>query len=165
MVLFGDSIHNFADGLAISAAFSQDPITGITTTIAVACHELPHELGLSDFDILSRWFVRSCLGDYAVLLQSGFSHSRALLWNFLSATTAILGYFVGWWVSNTEHARQWIYAATIGMFLYIALVDLVRRHIFPTRKKIQGDFSHFLWFLVADIVIRWKIQIETFHCR
>lgn len=64
-------------------------------------------------------------GDYAVLLQSGFSHSRALLWNFLSATTAILGYFVGWWVSNTEHARQWIYAATIGMFLYIALVDLV----------------------------------------
>lgn len=108
MVLFGDSIHNFADGLAISAAFSQDPITGITTTIAVACHELPHELG-----------------DYAVLLQSGFSHSRALLWNFLSATTAILGYFVGWWVSNTEHARQWIYAATIGMFLYIALVDLL----------------------------------------
>ncbi len=66
-----------------------------------------------------------CVGDYAVLLQSGFSHSRALLWNFLSATTAIIGFFVGSFMSDTENARHWIFAATIGMFLYIALVDLV----------------------------------------
>jgi zinc and cadmium transporter len=65
------------------------------------------------------------IGDYAVLLQSGFSHCRALLWNFLSATTAIIGFFVGSVMSNNENARQWIFAATIGMFLYIALVDLV----------------------------------------
>jgi hypothetical protein len=67
----------------------------------------------------------SFLGDYAVLLQSGFSHSRALLWNFLSATTAIIGFLIGSYTSNSEEARQWIFAATIGMFLYIALVDLV----------------------------------------
>jgi hypothetical protein len=70
--------------------------------------------------------VTVSLGDYAILLQSGFSHSRALLWNFLSATTAILGFLVGYYMSDVESTRQWIFAATIGMFLYIALVDLVR---------------------------------------
>ncbi|CAF1169072.1 unnamed protein product [Adineta ricciae] len=108
MVLFGDAIHNFADGLAIGAAFSQNEMLGLTTAIAVACHELPHELG-----------------DYAVLLKSGFSHCRALLWNFLSATTAIIGFFMSSWLSVDENTRQWIFAATIGMFLYIALVDLL----------------------------------------
>lgn len=124
MVLFGDSIHNFADGLAIGAAFNEDLILGITTTIAVACHELPHELGkwLRNLRIFRICFYT---GDYAVLLQSGFSHSRALLWNFLSATTAIIGFFIGSFMSDNEDTRQWIFAATIGMFLYIALADLV----------------------------------------
>ncbi len=65
------------------------------------------------------------VGDYAVLIRSGFSHRRALFWNFISATTAFLGFFVGAAVSTNENARQWIFTVTIGMFLYIALVDLV----------------------------------------
>ena len=65
------------------------------------------------------------LGDYAVLIKSGFSHCRALFWNSLSAATAFIGFFVGAAVSTDENARQWIFAITIGMFLYIALVDIV----------------------------------------
>ena len=59
------------------------------------------------------------------MIQSGFSHYRALLWNFLSATTAIIGFFIGAALSSNAHIRQWIFAVTIGMFLYIALVDLL----------------------------------------
>ncbi|CAF3595987.1 unnamed protein product [Rotaria sordida] len=135
IVLFGDSIHNFADGLAIGAAFSEDLMLGITTTIAVACHELPHELG-----------------DYAVLLQSGFSHSRALLWNFLSATTAIIGFFIGSIMSNNENVRQWIFAATIGMFLYIALADLL-----PT--LLADEEIKFKHFLVVNIGFLFGITV------
>lgn len=120
MVLIGDGIHNFADGLAIGAAFSQDLVLGMTTTLAVAFHELPHELG-----------------DYAVLIQSGFSHYRAILWNFLSATTAVIGFFIGVALSSDEKIRQWIFAVTVGMFLYISLVDLL-----PT--------------LLADGQVEWK---------
>ncbi|CAF0781891.1 unnamed protein product [Adineta steineri] len=127
MVLFGDGIHNFADGLVIAAAFSQNVKLGVVTTIAVACHELPHELG-----------------DYAILLQSGFSHCRALLWNFLSGTTAFIGFFIGSFMSDSENIRQWIFAATIGMFLYIALVDLL-----PTLLA-DGEFE-FKRFLVVNI--------------
>ncbi|CAF1181474.1 unnamed protein product [Adineta ricciae] len=108
MIIIGDGIHNFADGLAMGAAFSEDLLLGLTTTIAIGCHELPHEFG-----------------DYAVLIQSGFSHCKALMWNFISATTAFIGFFVGAAVSTNESARQWIFAVTIGMFLYIALVDLL----------------------------------------
>jgi zinc transporter ZupT len=67
----------------------------------------------------------SSIGDYAVLIQSGFTHVRAVLWNFLSATTAFVGFFIGVAVSEDKSARQWIFAVTTGMFIYIALVGLV----------------------------------------
>ncbi len=60
-----------------------------------------------------------------MLIRCGFSHRQALLWNFLSALTAFVGFFIGAAVSTNESARQWIFAVTIGMFLYIALANLV----------------------------------------
>ncbi|CAF0902775.1 unnamed protein product [Adineta steineri] len=148
MVLIGDGIHNFADGLAIGAAFSQDLILGMTTTLAIAFHELPHELG-----------------DYAVLIQSGFTHYRAVLWNFLSATTAIIGFFIGAALSSNDDVRQWIFAVTIGMFLYIALVDLLptlladgqvefKRFIVVNIGFLLGIVIMFLLALFEDSIIR-----------
>ncbi|CAF2862346.1 unnamed protein product [Rotaria sp. Silwood2] len=148
MVLIGDGIHNFADGLAMGAAFSQDLLLGVTTTFAIALHELPHEFG-----------------DYAILIQSGFSHSRAILWNFLSAMTAFIGFFVGITLSSNDHIRQWIFAVTIGMFIYIALVDLLpallshnqtdlKRFILVNIGILVGIAIMFILALFEDTLIR-----------
>ena len=66
MVIFGDGIHNMADGMAIGAAFGESYISGISTSIAVLCHELPHEIG-----------------DFAMLLKAGMSVKQAIVYNLL----------------------------------------------------------------------------------
>ncbi|XP_077295747.1 zinc/iron regulated transporter-related protein 71B [Arctopsyche grandis] len=109
MVILGDALHNVTDGLAIGAAFSSDPVTGFATALAVFCHELPHELG-----------------DFAVLLRSGMSMKKAICFNVLSSILSFVGTAAGLWLAEDhESSSQWIYAATAGTFLYIALADLV----------------------------------------
>ncbi|CAG2218925.1 Zinc transporter ZIP10,Zinc transporter ZIP6,Zinc transporter foi,Zinc transporter ZIP12,Zinc transporter ZIP14 [Mytilus edulis] len=103
MVIVGDAIHNFADGLAIGAAFSKDITVGLSTSIAVFCHELPHELG-----------------DFAALVSSGLSIKRAMVLNFISSLTAFLGLYIGILASSNDVARSWIFSAGAGMFIYVA---------------------------------------------
>ncbi|EMR11609.1 hypothetical protein PNEG_00050 [Pneumocystis murina B123] len=73
-----DFFHNFTDGLALSTSFYVSPITGMTTTMAIFFHEIPHELG-----------------DFAVILHSGFTKYKALSCQFITATGAFLGTFIG----------------------------------------------------------------------
>ncbi|XP_048348060.1 zinc transporter ZIP5 [Sphaerodactylus townsendi] len=129
MVILGDGIHNFTDGLAIGAAFSDGISSGLSTTVAVFCHELPHELG-----------------DCAVLLQAGIPLRRVLLFNLLSAFLAYCGTVVGTIVSkSTSEVTSWIFAITAGIFLYVALVDMLPEMLQrrSTRCKI-GSFTHFV---------------------
>lgn len=109
MVVIGDGLHNITDGLAIGAAFAFDPITGMATALAVLCHELPHELG-----------------DFALLLKTGVSIRRALILNVISSVLSLIGMAFGLFIAGIHTSMvRWIYAATAGTFLYIAMADLI----------------------------------------
>lgn len=120
MVILGDGLHNITDGMAIGAAFALDPVTGMATALAVLCHELPHELG-----------------DFALLLQTGVSIRKALVFNIMSSVLSVMGMVLGLAIAgvNTTMVR-WIYAGTAGTFLYIGLADLVPE---MRRDPISGD--------------------------
>ncbi|XP_058806546.1 zinc transporter foi isoform X2 [Phymastichus coffea] len=108
MVVMGDGLHNFTDGMAIGAAFSANIAGGFSTTIAVFCHELPHELG-----------------DFAVLLKAGMSAKQAIFYNLLSSILCLFGMVFGVLLGATPAASSWMFAAAAGMFIYIALVDMI----------------------------------------
>lgn len=109
MVILGDGLHNFTDGMAIGAAFSNNIAGGFSTTVAVFCHELPHELG-----------------DFAVLLKAGMSARKAIYYNILSSILSFIGMSVGIMIGETPETTQWVFAVAAGLFIYIALVDMVR---------------------------------------
>lgn len=109
LVVVGDGLHNFIDGLALAAAFSTSPALGFTTMLAIAAHEVPQELA-----------------DFSVLTANGFSKRKALLWNLLSGLTAVAGALAGLFFLEFFEGLHWIILAfSGGMFLYIACSDLI----------------------------------------
>lgn len=68
-------------------------------------------------------------GNYAVLVKSGFNHCQALLFNLASALTCLIGFYLGASVSTNPMVSKWIFTVTAGMFLYLSLVDLVRKEL------------------------------------
>ncbi|XP_073984020.1 zinc transporter foi-like isoform X2 [Rhodnius prolixus] len=108
MVIMGDGIHNFTDGLAIGAAFAANIGGGISTAVAVFCHELPHEIG-----------------DFAVLLKAGMSARQAVFYNLLSSLLCFIGMALGVVLGHNGDVKMWLFSGAAGMFLYIALVDMI----------------------------------------
>lgn len=104
MVVMGDGLHNFCDGLAIGSAFAVGIPKGISTAIAVLCHELPHELG-----------------DFAMLLKAGMNAKKALLYNGISSGLCFLGMLFGVAFGNIASASSWIFSGVTGIFLFVAL--------------------------------------------
>lgn len=106
MIITGDGLHNFFDGIAIGVSYGGSLAVGISTSIAILCHELPHEIG-----------------DFAVLIKSGMTIRRAVLYNTLSSILCLLGATLGVFIGKIDVG--WVSALIAGMFLYISLVDMV----------------------------------------
>lgn len=109
LILIGDGFHNLVDGVLIAAAFLTDVHIGIVTAVAVITHEIPQELG-----------------DFAILLASGYSRGRALLYNVLSGLTMVLGGVVAFFsLSFAMTAIPYVLAIAAASFIYIAVADLI----------------------------------------
>lgn len=131
MVLVADGIHNLVDGAIIAASFLVSPIVGFTTAIAVFLHEIPQEIA-----------------DYALLVHSGLSRTKALLYNFASGLIAFIGAGIVLLLHDSfETFGALIVAFTAGAFIYIAATDLIPElHKSNDRKK---RFLELVSFLVG----------------
>ena len=109
LIILGDSIHNFVDGVLIAAAFLTDVKLGIVTSLAVAAHEIPQEVG-----------------DFAILLQSGYSKGKALFYNILASLTTVLGGVLAYYSLEDLHdSLPFFLALAASSFIYIAVADLI----------------------------------------
>jgi len=109
MILVGDTFHNFVDGIIIAAAFITDTHLGIVTSLAIIAHEIPQEVG-----------------DFAILLHSGYARRRALIMNLVSSFAAVAGGVLGYFTLSTM--QSWIptmLALAAASLLYVSVADLI----------------------------------------
>ena len=133
LILVADTLHNFLGGIAVASAFIVDTRLGITTWLVMAAHEVPQELG-----------------DFGILVHSGWSVKKALAYNFLSGLSFLLGGLVTYSLSARVNVALWV-PFTAGNFLYVACADLlpeVSRH-----EKGLRNVVHFAAFLVGLLLV------------
>ncbi|MCG2585398.1 ZIP family metal transporter [Massilia sp. TS11] len=109
MILVGDGLHNFTDGILIAAAFLAEPRLGLVTGLAMIAHEIPQEIG-----------------DFIVLLNAGFSRMRAYVFNLLCSLMGVAGGVLGYYtLDKASHLIPYVLVFASSGFLYIAVSDLM----------------------------------------
>jgi zinc and cadmium transporter len=142
LILIGDGLHNLIGGLSVAAAFVMDIRLGIAAWLAAAAHEVPQEMG-----------------DFAVLLHSGWNKWKALVLNVISASTFLAGGLIAYAVSS--RIEIWFlvpYAA--GNFIYIGASDLVPE--VNKQRDLRGSTIHFLSF-ASGIGLMWVVKLFFGH--
>ncbi len=132
-ILIGDGLHNLVDGMAIAASFILDVNIGIMATLAIALHEIPQEIG-----------------DFSLLLKSGFTKLKALFWNFVSALLAMAGGIITYFYAQSQTHHLFLTAIAAGSFLYIAMSDIMP-HLHDRRNKYYKE--QVIWFIIGLILI------------
>ena len=109
LIVVGDTIHNFVDGVLIAAAFLQSIELGVVTAVAIIAHEIPQEVG-----------------DFLILLHSGYSKARALAVNLLSSTATVVGGVLGYYALQLIHEIEPILLGVVAAsMIYVAVADLI----------------------------------------
>jgi zinc and cadmium transporter len=139
LVLIGDGLHNFIDGLVIAAGFLVNVPFGIITTFLIVSHEVPQEIG-----------------DFGVLVYGGLKRKKALLYNFISQATCILGGIIGYFISTAYSITSYLLPFAAGGFIYIAASDLI-----PELHKEKGQFKTGITFIIGLLLmIVFKLLAE-----
>jgi zinc and cadmium transporter len=139
LIVLGGSFHNFTDGVVIAAAFLTDIRLGIVTALAIAAHEVPHKLG-----------------DFVILLNAGFSRSRALMLDLLSSATVVVGGVLGWWfLGSSQMIVPYMLMVAAGSFIYIAMSDLIPYVQHQSRVR---DVIPQVSLIAAGVLIVWSLH-------
>lgn len=142
LILFGDAVHNFIDGLIIAASFLVDFGFGVITTLLILGHEFPQELG-----------------DFGVMVYGGMKKRKALFYNFLAQLTAVIGGLVGYFLSISVGSVSFLLPFAAGGFIYISASDLIPE--LHKEKSIAKSMLSFLFFLFGiGFMIALKLLLE-----
>jgi zinc and cadmium transporter len=136
LIIFGDTVHNFMDGIVIAATFMVNIPLGIATSLSVFAHEIPQEIG-----------------DFGLMLSKGMKPKRIIFVNILSALAALLGAMITYLLGDVlKGFTPMILAMTAGFFIYIASSDLIPEIHHEKRKGFAIAQSA---LLVAGIFVMW----------
>lgn len=144
LIVVGDTVHNFVDGMAIAATFMVEPALGAVTAFAIFAHEIPQEIG-----------------DFGLLLHKGLSRTRVIVINVISAAFAFLGALVTYVLGDIlESYIPILLTLTAGFFIYIALSDLIPEIQYEKKSRIATLQS---LVMLAGVLIIWLVVTNFAH--
>ncbi len=141
LILFGDGIHNFIDGLIIASSFLISIQFGIMTSLIIMTHELPQEIG-----------------DFGVLIYGGLTKTKALIYNFLSQLTSVLGGILGFYFLQINNYSIFLLPFAAGGFIYIAIMDLIPE-LFKEKNPIKITINLIAIVIGLLILISGKLLV------
>lgn len=143
MIMIGDTFHNFVDGILIAAAFMLDIQVGLVTALAIIAHEIPQEVG-----------------DFLILLHSGYSKKQALLFNLLSSVATMIGGLLAYYALETLQAWvPYILSLAAASMLYVAVADLIPGlHKRTAIKETVWQIALILFGVFTIVFTKWVVE-------
>lgn len=141
IILFSDALHNFIDGVVIAVSYAVSIPVGIATTVAVILHELPQEIG-----------------DFGLLIHAGYSKTKALIFNFVSSVTAIVGFVIASFFVVSDDFLTLASAFAAGSFIYIAGSDLVPE--LKSSRFTKNSLVEFVFILIGIAIMYLLLFLE-----